>query len=691
MMEIGSPKSRGRFARGAREFVNRWKARGPAPPWAVGVGPVAGRLAQFGALPGPDVGRVGSIRPHLPPRSGRPRRARRFMPLSPVGLFFLLGRCETFRRRVRPLPRMNLCRFSFGAWRVLGGLGCTGVLAAAAPAGDIVELPTYTVTDRRELPAPEPWYYGRIAGFEVLSNASEKATKRLVGDFQRFYLALSLVWPGVQQNNAVPTALILCGKGAKFDAFIPSGQQRPNRAMASLTLRAGEQSAIVIDFQTKVLNLSTPEGAAAAATTAAGAGEDGAGPGGGDPGFQVDAYRQLYREYIRFLLGGVEPRGPAWFEEGVAQIFMGMEVTTTTITVGKVEDPNTISAEQGALNDAGIVGTAPAEDRDFNAALAKRRLLPMEELFAVKHDAPEAAGTLGGTWAKQAYAFVHWGLYGDQGKHQKAFLTFLRRLDREPVSEALFKDCFKKSYRDMLLTIRGYVDFTNYMLAGIRAGKGEKLPEPPPFALRAATEAEAGRITGDALRLAGHAAAARTAMTVPYIRGERDPDLLAAIGLLERAAGDDTRARKFLEAAAQGRAVRPRAFQELARLRFAAAAAEPAEAQARFSAEQTAAVLTALFTARTQPPPLPEVYELIAATWARSVITPTAEHLAVLDEGVRFFPRHTGLVYATAEQKVRAGLVAEARALIALGLRVASDAGTRGKFETLQAGLPAAR
>jgi hypothetical protein len=145
---------------------------------------------------------------------------------------------------------MNLRRFSLGALLVMGCLGPTAGLGAAEPTGDIVELPTYTVTDRRELPAPETWYYGRIAGFEVLSNASEKATKRLVGDFQRFYLALSLVWPGVQQKYAVPTALILCGKGAKFDAFIPPGQQRPNRAMASLTLRAGEQAAIVIDFQT---------------------------------------------------------------------------------------------------------------------------------------------------------------------------------------------------------------------------------------------------------------------------------------------------------------------------------------------------------------------------------------------------------------------------------------------------------
>ena len=584
-------------------------------------------------------------------------------------------------------------------WRFLRLVAAAGCLAAhggSLAAQDVskdkpLELPTYTVTDSRELPPPEPWLYGRIPGFEVLSNASEKSTKRLVGDFQRFFLALSLVWPGVQQKTAVPTSLIICGRGGKFDAFIPTGQQRPNRAMASLTLRAAEQSAIVIDFQTKVLNLSTSEGATAAASTTAAAGEDGVSLGGGDPGFQVDAYRQLYREYIRFLLGGVEPRGPAWFEEGVAQIFMAMEVTNTTIIVGKVENPNTISAEQGALNDAGISGTAPAEDRDFNAALAKRRLLGMDALFAVAPDAPEANNVLGGTWAKQAYAFVHWGLYGDQGKHQKAFITFLRRLDREPATEALFKECFKQSYQDMLFTIRGYVEFTNYKIAGVQAGKGEKLPTPPPFELREATEAEVGRIKGDALRLAGHVAAARTAMTTPYIRGERDPQLLAAIGLLERAANDDGRARKFLEAAAQAKAARPRAYLELAKMRFAEAASKPAETQARFSAEQTVAVLTPLFTARTQTPPLAEVYELIAEAWARSIITPGTDHLGVLDEGVRFFPRTTALVYATAVQKVRVGLVADARSLIALGLRVATEAETRRKFETLQASLPAAK
>ena len=94
--------------------------------------------------------------------------------------------------------------------------------------------------------------------------------------------------------------------------------------------------------------------------------------------------------------------------------------------------------------------------------------------------------------------------------------------------------------------------------------------------------------------------------------------------------------------------------------------------------------------ARSLPPPLPEVYELIAETWARSLVTPAPEHLVVLEEGVRYFPRNAALVHATAVQKVRIGLVADAHALIALGLRVAPTPEFRAKFETLNAALPPA-
>ena len=571
-------------------------------------------------------------------------------------------------------------------WWLIGVFALAARLAAQDVRSEpAVELPTYTVTETRELPPPEKWSYARIEGFEVLSSASDRATKRLVQDFQRFYQAIGFVWPGVQRPAAVPAALIICGRGGKFEKFMPAGEQRPDRAMASLSLREREQSAIVIDYEAKVINLRTPEGTAAASAVTTDA--DGNSGFNGDPGFEVDAYRQLYREYIRFLLAAVQPRPPAWLEEGLAQIFMAMEITDRRITVGQVEDPNLISAEQAALNQLGTGGTAPQTDRDFNAALARRALLPMEELLSVKADSPVAQNPLGSTWAKQSYAFVHWGLYGNLGKNQRAFVTFLRRLEREPLSEALFKECFKKSYKDMALEIRGYIEFTVHKVAGVEAKKGEKLPEPPPFELREATPAEIGRLQGDTLRLAGHPAEAHLALIAPYIRGERDPQLLAALGLLERSRGDNARARKFLEAAAGAKAVRPRAYLELARLRLADAMAQPA-ASGQLSVEQTAAVLQPLFTARAQPPPLPEIYETIAEAWSACSVTAGAPHLAVIDEGVRLFPRNVGLVYQDAALKVRAGLVAEADALINLGLRVAPDSAARGRFEALKAKLP---
>lgn len=575
--------------------------------------------------------------------------------------------CRVFRRAAQVATGMAL---------VLGG----GLWAEETP----IELPVYTVTAERELPRPEQWSYARIEGFEVLSGIPAGATRKLAGDFQNFSYALDLVWPGMRPDNTSPAKLVICGQSRKFDELLPDNLRQAERTLTSFHLRDREQAVIVLDHQTKYLTLVNAEDP----TALSGGDAPASSAEATAPFFAPDAYQQLYREYIRYLLSARNAPPMPWLAEGLSQLLMNLHISANEISVGKVEDPRAQAAEPTGLVE-NAAPAAPAQDRDFNAALGKSRLMPMDELFAMAADS-NAARLSRGLWAKQCYAFVHWGLYGDFGKHQKEFITFIQRLDREPPSEGLFKECFKQGYAEMLQSLRTHIEFTRFKFAGVRADKGQKIPWPAAPTVREATQAEVGRLTGDVLRLAGHPAEARTALITAYRRGERDPALLAALGEAEANGGDLVKARKLLEAAAAAKTVRPWAYLALARLRLTEAGAKPEGGNGKLSPRQTAGVLEPLFTARSLPPSLPETYELIAETWTACASSPGPAQLAVLDEGVRLFPRHAALVYADAALQAKAGQVTRADSLIRLGLRVTTDAGLRAKFESLKAGLPAA-
>lgn len=567
-------------------------------------------------------------------------------------------------------------------------LFAVGLARAAedAPSGPIIELPKFVVTDSRELPKPEAWRYATMPGFEILTNSSDKATQRLIRDFDMFRQALGHVWQ-VQPRGGQIASLIICGKGAKFDAFVPKGKSTVEAGLASLFLKKGDRTAIVIDMQATTLNvLSSDDGRDAQTGTDSGL-------------ISVEHDKQLYREYVHYLLSGSEPRLPAWLEEGLAQIIMRMKFDRKWIEFAKLEDPNTVSAQAafvaefnaaaGAEDGGGItLAGAPADDLDFNAALRRRALVPLDKFFAIGHDSPEALNPLGNNrWAKQAYAFVHMCLYGYHGKYQKQFATFMQRAARDPVTEAMFKECFNMTYAKMLMEIRSYCEFTVYEHKEYRS-KVDVIIPPAPLALRDATQSEVGRIKGEAFLLAGQDKAAHAELIAPYIRGERDPALLASLGLQERAAGEGERARKFLEAAVAGKVVRPDAYLELARYRYADALAKPGGANGVFSPAQAAGVLDLLLVARQQPPRLPAVYDLMADTWTRSPATPKREDIGALVDGVRLYPGRLKLAYQAAALSADAGLVEVAHSLADHGVKYAPDAASRARFETLKKSLP---
>lgn len=512
-----------------------------------------------------------------------------------------------------------------------------------APSTPVVELPVFEVTDSRLLPPPESWRYAEIPGFEILSNMSASATRRFVDDFHVLQSVVREIMPALMHGQVpVPTALILCGRGNSFDQFVPADQAAGRFGKNSLFFQNPERAAIVVDFALAELQIDN------------------------DTTEESDPYRGFYLEYFRFLIRRqMNPPPPVWFEEGLVQIFGAMDFNRKWVTFAQIGD-----------------GFGGEKTGDFNRRLSRRALIPMKDLL-------EGTGRQkrGAFWSAQCYGFVHLCLYGMNKQFQKPFVTYLQRLSTEPPTEQLFKDCFKKSYNQMALELRGYIEFTNYSAVQFTAKKGQELAKPPSIELRAAPDAVVGRLKGEVLRLAGHGVEARNALIAPYVRGERDPRLLAALGLDERLAGNDERARKFLEAAAKANVDRAHAWMELGRLRLAEAKAKPVGADGKLSAEQTANVLTALFNARQRPPHLAEVYALIAETWSASANAPQREHMQVVIEGVRMFPQNVSLLTQATLLAAARGFSAEARSLAEYGTRAAIPVADQDRFRLILAAV----
>jgi hypothetical protein len=556
---------------------------------------------------------------------------------------------------------------------------------ADTPTGETVPLPDFTVTGKKELPPPETWQYTRLEdGMEVLSNASERSTRKLLRDFQMFQQALGLAWPSLgNQKITAARTLILCGRHDKYDDFAPKDSGRNDVASTSRFVRNREQTSIIVDMQTTSLNLSGLDDDTTSNTTS----------------FEVDPYKQLYREYVRYLLSNNATRPPPWLQEGIAQIVMAMEFTPDWVKLGEI---NSDAGGAAVATDAAAAPAddssgeeAPAEtsvgDRPFTTVLHHRALMPMEKFFAVPADAPEALNPLGNNrWAKQAYAFVHLCLYGANGRYKAGFDEFTKRLATQPVSEALFKECFKIGYRDMLFELRAHID------GGIHRTDILKLkPDSPrfggaPVVMREATQAEVGRIKGDAQRLAGRLNDALISYNDAYVRGEREPILLAAYGIAASESGQPDRALPLLEAAVKGPGTRrPSAYVELARQRLLAAKAK-AGPDGRIDDAQLATVFDPLLKARSIHLPLPGIYEVLTEAWLAAANPPKLEDFALIGEGLRLFPRDLALLYPLAQLYQRTGQPAAAAKVCQIGLHFAEQPEDRARFDQLLATLPPA-
>jgi len=577
----------------------------------------------------------------------------------------------------------------------------TATTTTAQSTDPVTQLDTLVVTAQADLPPPENWLTTTLPGLTIYSSASERASKKLIQDFDMFRAALERAWPikpaTARRTPPPPLTLIFCGR-RHFDDFIPERAREDssgNSGRASITLIGPERAFIAIDMSASTITLNNMDFDIDTSF-------------GGSALFEVDYHEQLRREYVHYLLSRTGAPPPAWYEEGALQIIQKMDVFPKYFRIGELKsvqsggwqkitpdrmpkftsgDPDE-GGDTESQDDTGLPGMEIIPDTDFNVALQRRALLNFKDFFGVTRDSPQALNPIGNNiWAKQCYAFMHICLYALPNRYKKSLETFVERSAKEPVTEELFAACFGKTYNKFMTELRGYIDFTAYEYTEFSATGKDRL-EPLPFELTPAKEGAAAAMKADALILAGNPAAALPALRGAHARGERSPDFLAAYGLAAHAAGQPELARRLLSQAIAAKTTRAPAYPAYAALLLDDAKARPAARdRVHITAAQTATVLDILFAGRELRPAQPQTYRVLADAWHACEVAPTPKNFAIIAEGLVQFPNDIELVWQAARVTLKMSDPRAAAALIDHGLKISPDAPTRARFEALKPDL----
>lgn len=496
-----------------------------------------------------------------------------------------------------------------------------------------------------------PWYYVDAGGTEVLSRCSAATTRSLVETWlDKMQLVRALVPEEFLPRMDVPEVFVLYAQdgqqtvGEEIQRELRESAERRQHADAS------GRSKVVIGSSMRLRDRDMHASIAYI-----------------DEALFDPAGMSISPNHVSYLLGRRVPELPEWLVSGIERTWHRIDFVTAPITFNPLA---WINAEE---SDA--LARDPTRPR---AVLPARELFATGELRTAADRHPRRVAVRAAT----EELFVRWALVS--GPQTRAALWKLAAAAAEaPLTDELFESIFGFDYSELRDRLSDYLPDAVAETVQIDPGRQPPLPR---IKVERATANQIARLRGEWERLAigyvqrrmpevrePYVAQARRTLRRAFDAGDRDPRLLATLGLCEVDAGNDAGAREFLEPATATGVVRPRAYHELARIRFAELRRGAPEG-ALFSFTELAPIIHPLQRALQQAPPLPEAYVLLAEAWARCRSAPTEVEFAEMTAGAQLFVRRPAVVTAIAEALSRHGRNAEATAMLEMNAGNAASA-----------------
>jgi tetratricopeptide (TPR) repeat protein len=339
--------------------------------------------------------------------------------------------------------------------------------------------------------AQRHWFEVRSPHFQTYSCGPTQEVVRLAARLEQFHEAYALL-AGNQAVTSPPIVVMAFPEHAALEPFLPVYQNRPAN-LAAFFSRGSDENLIV-------LSLSN-----------AGAGT---------------SLEAVFHEYAHLLLRHNEQFWPMWLKEGMADIYATFEVTGDhSIRIGR---PMAL----------------------YLHLLSQQSLLPLKDLFAVKHDSPEYnERERQGMFYAESWLLTHYLMLGGNPWHKAHFgqLTTLLREGQSP--EAAFTNVFRTPLPLMEKQLRTYLERGRFEPLGlvVRAS----LHSPQVVATRGLAPVETCFRLGDQLLRVGRADAAQSYFEQAQNLAPASPFPYEGLGFLAADRGDHAAAARLLNQAVQ--------------------------------------------------------------------------------------------------------------------------------------------
>jgi len=314
------------------------------------------------------------------------------------------------------------------------------------------------------------WKYVRYRNIEILSQATEGSTERMSEFIHNYPQLIKRILPRLPIREKWPMRVVITNSNKEFN----------NLAMGekySRTVQAYYSD--MPDYDLIVINMTS---------------------------LNRNYYRDVvYHELTHLVLNSFN--FPRWFEEGIAQFFEGMEVTSKTQKIGIIQGHQVREIRiKGLIDWETFFRTTNVHEREAS-------LSNISQFYA------------------QAYLLVHYIMIGADNDEKLRWLDFLDKLESPFFEESEFKSKLGYDYKALQKRIRKYYSSRRFHYLKV---KTSNLTEPPELTYREADPDTMARILGGVLTGSQKYTQARSAILPLYDRPETAAALHETAYLIHR-------------------------------------------------------------------------------------------------------------------------------------------------------------